>query len=886
MADRTVSHFRIQGKLGEGGMGVVYRAEDVRLGRPVALKFLPRALAADARALARFTREARAASALNHPNICTIYDVGEEGGEHFIAMELLEGQTLQDLIARGPLKNDDVIHVGLQVAEALDAAHARGIVHRDIKPANIFVNARGQVKVLDFGLASPEWVRAADGLGPGASLAPTISVVDRAVTDPGTVVGTPAYMSPEQARGEALDPRSDLFSLGVVLYEMCSGRRAFDGPTPAVVSDAILHGSPAPVQRLNPGVSPGLAAVVEKAIEKDRAMRYQSAADLRADLMRLRRDSESGQVAAAAPRPGRWRRAAILAAAVVTLAAAAWSFHLYRTRQAAPAEGSPEWIAVTNFADSAVSPALSPDGRMIAFIRGADTFFGPGEIYVKLLPDGEPAQVTHDGTSKMDPAFSPDGSQIAYTVFQSGWDTWTVPTLGGAPRLMLANAESLSWIGNHQVLFSELKTGLHMAIATSTEARTGSRDVYVPPRDRGMAHRSSLSPDRKWVLVVEMDNGWLPCRVVPFDGSSRGRTVGPPGAPCTSAAWSPDGPWMYFAANAGNGFHIWRQRFPEGTPQQVTFGATEEEGIAVSPDGQSLVTSVGSTESTVLVRDAAGERQVTSERYAEDPMFSQDGKRLFYLSVEPRARGSRPAGGELTAVDAQTGRTEPLLPGVPATGYSISSDDRRVAFAQMDRDGRPRLWLADIGLRSPPRELPAAVPEDEPAFDASGAIYFRAAEGGSNFVYRRKAGSLERERVLPDPILDLFAVSPDGRWVVVAQADPHDPDRRPVLLAQPTGGGPAVTICRGLCDAAWSRDGATFALHTDVMGENRTLIAPVAPGKSFPVLPPAGVELRLAMEGAKGMRVLDGNWVPGPKPGLYVSLRLSVHRNLYRIPLQ
>ena len=887
MADRTVSHFRIQAELGKGGMGVVYRAEDVRLGRSVALKFLPKALAADARALARFTREARAASALNHPNICTIYEIGEEAGEHFIAMELLEGQTLHDFVAGRPLKNDDVIRLGLQVADALDAAHSRGIVHRDIKPANIVVNDRGQVKVLDFGLASPERVSAPDGRIPDASFAPTISVVDHAVTEPGTVVGTPAYMSPEQARGEALDARSDIFSFGAVLYEMCSGRRAFDGPTTAVVSDVILHGSPVPVQRLNPQVTRGLAAVVEKALEKDRAMRYQSAADLRADLMRLRRDSESGHVAAvAAPRPARWRRAAFVAAAAFALAATASIDFLYRGRQTVPAGATPEWTAITSFADSAVSPALSPDGRMVAFIRGADTFFGPGEIYVKMLPDGEPAQVTRDGTSKMDPAFSPDGSQIAYSVFQNGWDTWTVPTLGGAPRLMLANAESLSWIGAHEVLFSELKTGLHMVLATSTEARTGSRNVYVPPRDRGMAHRSSLSPDRKWVLVVEMDNGWLPCRVVPFDGSSRGRTVGPSGARCTSAAWSPDGQWMYFAANPGNGFHIWRQPFPEGTPQQITFGATEEEGIAVSPDGHSLITSVGSTESTVLVRDAAGERQVTSERFAAAPMFSQDGKRLFYLSIERRAPGSRPAGGELTAVDAQTGRAEPLLPGVPATGYSVSSDDRRVVFSAVGREGQPRLWLAEIGLRSPPRELASVVPEDQPFFDTAGAIYFRAADGGSNFLYRRKAGSLERERVLPDPILDFYAVSPDGRWVVVGQADPRDPDRRPALLAQPTGGGPAVTICRGLCDAAWSRDGAAFALHTDEMGEDRTMIAPVAPGKAFPVLPPASGELKLAMEAAKSARVLDGNWLPGPRPGLYVSLRVTVHRNLYRIPLQ
>ncbi|MGB2715139.1 MAG: serine/threonine-protein kinase [Vicinamibacterales bacterium] len=287
MIGQTISHYRVLEELGGGGMGVVYRAEDVRLGRQVALKFLPESLTHDPAAIERFEREARAASALNHPHICTIYDIGQHAGRQFLAMELLEGRTLKELLASGPLPERTFIDIAVQIGDALDAAHSHGIVHRDIKPANLFVTRRGHAKVLDFGLAK---MAAPVGLTGAAAEAATMAA-DRGLTDPGVAMGTASYMSPEQARGEPLDHRTDLFLFGLVLYEMATGRQAFTGRTSALLFDALLHKEPTSPLRLNPELSPAADRIITKSIEKDRELRYQSAADLVSDLKRLRRDT-------------------------------------------------------------------------------------------------------------------------------------------------------------------------------------------------------------------------------------------------------------------------------------------------------------------------------------------------------------------------------------------------------------------------------------------------------------------------------------------------------------------------------------------------------------------------------------------------------------------
>jgi DNA-binding winged helix-turn-helix (wHTH) protein/Tol biopolymer transport system component len=550
--------------------------------------------------------------------------------------------------------------------------------------------------------------------------------------------------------------------------------------------------------------------------------------------------------------------------------------------------GPVRYTQLTDFTDSATDPVLSPDGRTIAFIRGNRRFLTPDQIWVKILPAGEAKRLTDDPRIKYGLAFSPDGSQVAYTVIDGqNFDTVAVPVLGGDPRRLMENAAGLTWLDPNRLLFSTIRSGQHMGIVTGTTARADLHELYFPAHERAMAHYSYASPDRKTALVVQMDEvgEWAPCAIISLDGSAGPKNVGPVGA-CESAGWSPDGAWMYFTAVVAGQSHLWRQRFPNGSPEQITFGPAEEEGVAVQPDGRSVIMSVGVHESSLWIHDEHGDRSLSSEGEIADevthpPSFSPDGKTLYYLLRRPTAN----AGAELWRAHVESGASEPVFPGVAIVFYDVSPDGRQVLYQTDDR-GKSQLWLAPVSGDAPARRI-ANGGENTPHFGANGEILFRFSEGNFNYLGRMNQDGSGRSKVFPVPINEFRGISPGKRWIGVAA---KRADGRGIgEFVFPVDGGAPVLLCSTFCWPTWSPNGNFLYIPVELAsrkGHGRSLAIPMGAGETLPKLPPGGIEPGSDASIIPGARIVDrAELAPSPDPSRYAYVNSAVHRNLYRISL-
>lgn len=849
---KQIGSYEIRSLLGTGGMGEVYRAHDQNLGRDVALKLLPAEFACNPERLIRFRREARTLALLNHPNIAAIYGIVESEEAVCLVLELVEGEALH-----GPLPLEKALSYASQVADALGAAHEKGIIHRDLKPANVKVTPEGRVKVLDFGLAKAIWAAEAKL----ETLAP--QKLAELGTLAGPIVGTAGYMSPEQSRGEEVDQRTDIWAFGCLLYEMIAGKRAFEAKTLEQAIEELSNREPD--WSALPAKTPvKIRELLKRCLQKDVTRRLPVISDARRTIEQSMR------------RRNNWALAMTAIAAIIAIGVVISLTDNRQPRMSDPAK----WVQLTSFPDSVSQPALSPDGKLLAFIRGLGTFYTPGQVYLKRLPDGDSRQLTDDDLEKMSPVFSPDGSQIAYTTVDRRfrWDTWLAPISAGEPERWIENASGLVWIDKQSVLFSEIRSGQHMALVARNVDNAVRRDVYVPAREIGMAHRSWPSPNGQWALVAEMSGTWLPCRLVPVDGSNSGRQVGPASGACTSAAWSPDGKWMYFSSSAGGTFHLWRQRFPGGVPQQITTGPSEQEGIAVTPDGRFLITAVGQRQRPLMLHIAGHDKQITLEGYAYQPKFTPDGRFLIYRILKGSQVYTDPT--QLWVTDLKSGRSEQLAPGLPVFGsgmYDVSRDGSHVVFSARDRGGKDRLWLAALDRSQSPRQVPG-VEGDWVVFGAPGEIFFRSSDG---YAYRAREDGTGLAKATRQPINRILSISPDKQWLEISSG-------RTALY--PLSGGRPVNL-PGEFVLQWSRDGKQlyFASAREGMsarGTGVTYVIPLHHGEMFPRIIRDGLHSEEDLVKLPGVQVIESADVaPGPEPGVYAYSHEITQRNLFRLPI-